>query len=190
MTKPLLCVLCVKHLILQLDKESFFLLFLFLFFCVFDKEEHPPLLQLDNGRGVVLCFFLCFRFCVSVWQGGTLEHLPLQQLDNGGGREEGIEWLANQLTAPGCYYVQIFIWKQKKSSKVCVCTKLVMEWKRPVIDFYHFILAKKRQHLIPGPARGQFGDFFFRMKQPLDEQDLQQDEVCSKLPAQRICGAD
>ena len=50
----------------------------------------------------------------------------------------------------------------------------------PVIDFYHFILAK-----IPGPAAGLFWDFFFRMNQPLDEQYLQQDEVCNKLPTQR-----
>ena len=60
------------------------------------------------------------------------------------------------------------------------------EWNRLVIDFHHFILAKKRQHLIPGPARGQFCDFFFRMKQPLDEQDLQQVVVCDKLPTQRV----
>ena len=84
-------------------RKVFYSVFVFFFFCVFDKEEHPTLLQLDNGRRVVLCFYcVSVSVSVSVWQGGTLEHLPLQQLDNGGGREEGIEWLANQLTAPGC----------------------------------------------------------------------------------------
>ena len=159
--------------------------FVFIFLCVWQGET-PHTAAAGKCRGsCFVFFFLCFCFCVFVWQGGTLEHLPLQQLDNGGGREEGIEWLANQLTAPGCYYVQIFIWKQNKSSKVCVCTKLAMEWNMPVIDFHHFILAKKRQHLIPGPVCGQFCDFFFRMKQPLDEQDLQQDLVFNKLPTQR-----
>ena len=95
--------------------------FVFIFLCVWQGET-PHTAAAGKCRGsCFVFFFLCFCFCVFVWQGGTLEHLPLQQLDNGGGREEGIEWLANQLTAPRCYYVQIFIWKQRESSKACVC---------------------------------------------------------------------
>ena len=60
--------------ILQLDKEGFFPLFLFLFFCVFDKEKHPTLLQLENVGGVVLCFFFCVSVSVSVSLCDKVEH--------------------------------------------------------------------------------------------------------------------
>ena len=58
-----------------------------------------------------------------------------------------------------------------------------MEWNVPVIDFHHFILAKIRQHLIPGRVRPVL--FQNETAFGLDEQDLQQDDVCNKLPSQR-----
>ena len=47
--------------------------FVFFFFCMFDKEEDLPLLQLDNGGGVVLCFF-CVSVSVSVFLCDKVEH--------------------------------------------------------------------------------------------------------------------
>ena len=75
MTEPVTFCVCVCLIVEKYVLETpysaarqgkfFYSVFVFFFFCVFDKEEHPTLLQLDNGRRAVLCFY-CVSVSVSV----------------------------------------------------------------------------------------------------------------------------
>ena len=140
--------------ILQLDKEGFFPLFLFLFFCVFDKEKHPTLLQLENVGGVVLCFFFCVSVSVSLCD--KVEHWNTSLCSSWTMEEGGRKELSDLLINSRLLGVTMSRSLSENKGRVQRLAFASHEWNRLVIDFHHFILAKKRQHLIPGPAFGQF----------------------------------